>query len=304
MRRVPSTPTSSARPPSLGVLKALVLMALSGTTVWAGEASARQSFDRGLTVFAPQPLPGAALAEFTTRFKAEHERRAHNVRQAALRLHGLTLSPYEKLSYNRVVGPRDEHLGYRMAPAIDRGKYVDQSGGGVCQPSSTLHAAAVLGGLEIVERFAHTWVPVYIAPGFDASVSYGVKDLVIRNTHPFEVRVAVEAEADRVTIRLFGERARQTYTDLRTEARSQRPFKTVVVADPTMGPGTERLELFGLDGYTIDRAVVTVHASGRTHVRKIRDDVYIPRDAIIMAGEELAPGESAAADTAPDFPTP
>ena len=305
LMRSPSTDSSlHSRSETIGSSSALVIAVTLISALWTSEATARQSFDRGLSVFAPQPLPGAALAEFTTRFKAEHERRAHNVRQAALRLHGLTLSPYEKLSYNRVIGPRDEHLGYRMAPAIDRGKYVDQSGGGVCQPSSTLHAAAVLGGLEIVERFAHTWIPVYIAPGFDASVSYGVKDLVIRNSHPFEVRVAVEAVADRVTIRLFGAKARAAYTDLRTEVRSQRPFKTVVVADTTMGPGTERLELFGLDGYTVDRAVATMHSTGRTHVRKIRDDVYIPRDAIIMAGEELAPGESAAADIVNDFPTP
>ncbi len=253
----------------------------------ASVAEARQSFDRGLTIFAPRPLPGEPLAEFTTRFKSEHGNRSHNVRQAALRMHGVTLGPRARFSYNRVVGPREQHLGFREAPAIDRGRYVDQSGGGVCQPSSTLHAAAVIGGLEVVERHAHTWVPVYIAPGFDASVSWGAKDLVLRNPHAFPVRVAVDADTDRVTVRLFGG-ARGGWTELQTAVRSVRPFKTVVTRDPLMGPGTERIELFGLDGMSVERAVVTAWPGRPRWTRRIADDVYIPRDAQLLAGEELA----------------
>ena len=250
-------------------------------------AAARQSFDRGLTIFAPRPLPGEPLSEFTTRFKAEHQDRAHNVRQAALRLHGLELRPWESLSYNRVVGPRDQGLGFRMAPAIDRGKYVDQSGGGVCQPSSTLHAAAVLGGLEVTERFAHTWTPVYIAAGFDAAVSYGVRDLKLKNPHPFAVRIAVDADNDRVTIRLFSNEPRQAFTELHTRVKSVRPFKTIVTPDPTMGPGTERIELFGLDGTVIERRIAVTRPGRVPWERRAGEDVYVPRDAVIMAGSPL-----------------
>ena len=250
----------------------------------SASASARQSFDRGLTIFAPRPLPGEPLAEFTTRFKAEHQNRSHNVRQAALRLLGVTLLPGQALSYNRVVGPRDEHLGFRMAPAIDRGKYVDQSGGGVCQPSSTLHAAAVIGGLEITERYAHTWTPVYIAAGFDAAVSYGVRDLKLRNPHPFAVRIAVDADNDRVTVRLFSDAPRSAWNQLETTVRNVRPFKTIVESDPNMGPGTERLELYGLEGMTVDRAVVTGRPGRSLARRHVDGDLYVPRDAIIMAG--------------------
>lgn len=261
----------------LAIAFVLVLLTVSA-------APARQSFDRGLTTFAPRPLPGEPLAEFTTRFKAEHQNRSHNVRQAALRLLGVTLMPGQTLSYNRVVGPRDEHLGFRMAPAIDRGKYVDQSGGGVCQPSSTLHAAAVIGGLEVIERYSHTWTPVYIAAGFDAAVSYGVRDLKLKNPHPYPVRIAVDAESDRVTVRLFSDAPRQAWTELRTATRNVRPFKTVVERDPGMGPGTERIELFGLDGVTVDRSVVTGRPGRALSQRHVAGDLYVPRDEIIMSG--------------------
>ncbi|RAZ93300.1 hydrolase, partial [Klebsiella oxytoca] len=79
-------------------------------------------------------------------------------------------------SYNETVGQRTTAKGYKPAPAYVKGETVDEIGGGVCQPSSTLYLACLRANLEITERYAHRYVPAYIGKGMDATVSWGGPD--------------------------------------------------------------------------------------------------------------------------------
>lgn len=229
---------------------------------------------------------GHLLAEFTTRFKARYATRAANVRLATHRLHGVVLRPYERMSYNDVVGPRSAQAGFLPAPAIDRGREVDALGGGVCQPSSTLHAAALLAGLEIVERRPHTWLSKYIAPGFDATVVYGIKDLVVRNPYPFSVRLDVEADRSHVTVRLLGERAPAGWVSMDVVKQKQLEFDTEVDIDSNLEATDMLIMRTGIPGgkYTRKR---TFHA-GRKGTRKERLslDTYYPRSALVRIGPD------------------
>jgi vancomycin resistance protein YoaR len=68
-------------------------------------------------------------------------------------------------------------------------------GGGICQVSSTLYNAALLGELNIVRRANHS-IPVnYVPLGRDATVTDTGIDLVIENPHDHPIAIATELGA-------------------------------------------------------------------------------------------------------------
>lgn len=115
--------------------------------------------------------------------------RAINIRNAASRLDGTILNPGAIFSFNDTVGPRTKERGFALAPEIQGDEMQDGYGGGTCQSSSTLHVAALFGALTIVERQAHSRPSSYTQMGLDATVSYPLADLKIRNTLPFPVMI-------------------------------------------------------------------------------------------------------------------
>ena len=79
------------------------------------------------------------LSRFSTEFATSNESRSRNVQKAAGLLNCVILEPGEELSYNELLGPRTEELGWLPAHGISGGKeYIDTPGGGICQVSSTL----------------------------------------------------------------------------------------------------------------------------------------------------------------------
>ncbi len=263
-------------------MRALLIM-IALATAWPTEASARRHWRA--CVLGERPADrGVLLSQFTTRFSPKHVRRAANVRLAAQSLDGVTLGPAELLSYNRVVGPRSEAAGFRLAPAIDRGKKVDRWGGGVCQPSSTLYAAALLGGMTIVERKPHTWQSKYIASGFDATVVWNRKDLVVRNPWRFPVRISAEVGEGYLTIRLLGDRPRPGWVTVDTKQVKQHEFEVDVEVDDTLAPDDMLVMITGIAGARVERERIFHRRDQAPHREPLPTDVYYPRDALVRIG--------------------
>ncbi len=230
---------------------------------------------------------GVLISEFTTVFKATNYHRAGNVRLAAQSMDGVEIRPGALVSYNKLVGPRSEEAGFRLAPAIDRGKKVERWGGGVCQPSSTLHAAALVGGMTLIERRPHTWQSKYIASGFDATVVWGKKDLVLQNPWEFPIRIRVDVGETTLTTKILGTRAPTGFVEMRTQLVKQHEFKTEVEVDRELAPDAMLIMITGIPGARVARE--RLFHSGRQQPRRQRlhDDVYYPRDALVRIG---APG--------------
>lgn len=141
------------------------------------------------------------LASFETSFKGKAGPRATNIRTAARFLNGAVLLPGEVLSFNARVGRRVHGRGFVDAPVIVNDEMDEDVGGGVCQVATTLHAAAIYGNLEVIERRSHSRPSGYAPLGLDATVIDGKVDLRLRNpydepllvhayvTDPFLVRV-------------------------------------------------------------------------------------------------------------------
>jgi vancomycin resistance protein YoaR len=152
------------------------------------------------SVSPPAPL---VLSSFSTTFNSSVDGRTKNISIASGKINGFVIEPKATMSFNQIVGIRSAKNGYVDAPVLLEGRRVDDLGGGVCQVSSTLHAAAVHGHLTIKERYPHTLVPKYIHAGYDATVAFpescdtpdapcGKIDLRIVN--PYGVPVTIRTE--------------------------------------------------------------------------------------------------------------
>ena len=98
--------------------------------------------------------------------------RAVNIKTAVSHLDGLVLAPGQSFSFNDVVGPRTRERGFALAPEIQGDEMQMGYGGGTCQASTTVFAAALFGALDIVERHSHSRPSHYAPMGLDATVSY------------------------------------------------------------------------------------------------------------------------------------
>lgn len=157
-------------------------------------------------------------ARSVTRLEPADRARTQNIRLAVQKLAGRVLLPGATLSFNRVVGSRQApEAGFEAAPVFtDKGR-VRAPGGGVCQVSSTLYAAALWTDLQVLERHAHAMPVPYLAPGLDATVS-NTLDLKIRNPHPFAVQIRLSVLGRRLQAEIWGEKPLSTQVRLARHA--------------------------------------------------------------------------------------
>lgn len=210
---------------------------------------------------------GQLIAKFETRFSragAQSSRRARNIEVAAARLDGMVLLPNELVSFNAVVGARTVENGFHKAWEIFRGEMVEGVGGGTCQVSSTLYAAAYLAGLDVPVRLPHSRPSAYITMGLDATVVYPIVDLQLRN--PFDFPVVVRARVIENTLR-FELLGREKLADISfgREVVSSKPFRRRVEEKPGLRDKIVRKQ-HGIRGYTVKRMRRFVYRDGTERV--------------------------------------
>jgi vancomycin resistance protein YoaR len=192
-----------------------------------------------------------ALGAFSTTLAGSAPGRTHNIRLACAALDGTVLEPGDRLSFNRVVGPRSAARGYVDAPVILRESRQLQLGGGICQVASTLFAAGLLSGLAVVERHRHSTPVDYIELGQDATVSWKVKDLVLRNDLEQRVRVRLDVLGSTLTARLEGESPLDETYELVSDVRE--------TPDALAGAPGREIDLYRVrrvNGEEVDRLLV------------------------------------------------
>ncbi len=144
------------------------------------------------------------LGGYETSLAERTRNQRHNARLAANELTQATIPPNGTFSFNQRLKGWTARDGYRKAPVSYNGQLIDSWGGGVCQTSTTLYNAALLAGLEVVERHTHRFAPTYVPPGRDAAVAYETVDLKLRNPHAFAVRIEAVASDRALVVKLIG----------------------------------------------------------------------------------------------------
>jgi vancomycin resistance protein YoaR len=236
--------------------------------------------------FVEHVATGEQLSRFQTWFsrKGDQETRAQNIDTATARLDGVVLLPQELFSFNAAVGPRTTDNGFSKGWEIFKGEMVEGIGGGTCQVASTLHAAALLAGFDIIERLPHSRPSAYITMGLDATVVYPVVDLKLRNPYDFPVVVHGWVEGGMVAFELLGQ-DRPARVTFGREVVATRPFARKVDEKPGIPWGRAVHKQHGIRGYKILRTRTIAYRDG-TARRETNIDFYPPTSELYL----VAPG--------------
>ena len=149
--------------------------------------------------------------------------RLTNVSLAAQKCDGTILLSGEEFSFNGTVGVQNAQTGFKKAGATLNGRPVQAYGGGICQVSSTIFAAALFANLEIVERWEHEYVSSYIAAGMDAAVAWNELDLRIVNNTSYPVRLDVDYRDGYLTVTIRGTKTDDAFVRIQTETLDTSP---------------------------------------------------------------------------------
>lgn len=122
--------------------------------------------------------------------------RQTNLRLACEAINGTILAPGEEFSFNDIVGRRTEKKGYMVAGQVGG----EGLGGGICQVSSVLFNAALLGNLKITKRWQHSVHPSYCPKGRDAMIYGTSNNLRFLNDTDYYIKIQAKANGGTVTI--------------------------------------------------------------------------------------------------------
>ena len=191
------------------------------------------------------------IGTFTTNISGSMDNpRNVNVINAARHINGIVVQPGEVFSTNQNFGEMSYANGYRYAPIILNGQFVDGIGGGVCQISSTLYMALLFAEMEIVERRNHSLRVGYIDWAMDATLAGTWIDLRWRNNTDYPVTVEALVRDGQVVINIFGNETRSegrslSFTPVHIE---NIPYSETIIEDPDLLYGERVVESRGTIG--------------------------------------------------------
>lgn len=249
-------------------------------TVKPVEAAHTTAFLESLKVIEP-------IASFSTVFSMANSNRAHNIRLATSTLDDTLILPSGQFSYNETVGKASADRGYQPAPVIVGGEIVEGVGGGVCQVSSTLYNALLLGNLNITERRNHGLVVGYLPQGLDATVAYGWIDLKFLNQHPHAVWIRSFINGSRLTINLYGLAVPGQEIKMITQNLSTIPSGEKITLTPDLPKGTREKIKDGQPGYRVAVWRILLMHGKEMKREKISEDVYksVPTEYLVGTKE-------------------
>lgn len=221
------------------------------------------------------------IIEFSTPIIDASAGRLHNVKAPAAVIQDMLLKPGEIFDYAKVVEQAEKQFGFQESKVILNGKLVNGVGGGICQVSTTLYNAALLSGLEIVERRNHT-LPISYAPiGLDATFSSGWINFRFRNSTGAYLLIRTETTKTKFTVKLFGRMPGDMSYEVETRKLKEIPPGVQYVSNPQL-KANERVKLVdGKPGYVVETYRIT-KKNGTVIARdKISRDHYAPQPTII-----------------------
>lgn len=253
-------------------------------------AEAEVTFPRADTATLEEAMFRDVLGTSTTKCAGPWGRR-QNIKLASKAINGNVYNPGEEFWYNAEVGQRTEARGFQPAAAYSGGKTVTSIGGGICQVSSTLYYAALLGDLEIVLRYAHMFDPGYMpVTGCDATVSWGGPDFAFRNStdYPIKLVTSYNDDTNELTITILGTKTDDNYVVMTNQFLSYEDFRIIYREDESVASGEQVVEQYGHNGYAV-RTYRNVYSGDGTLLRSTTEAVsdYDRGDKIIL----VAPGE-------------
>ncbi|MGR6546043.1 VanW family protein [Paenibacillus tundrae] len=231
------------------------------------------------------------IIQFSTGLSNSSEGRVHNVSAAAEAIHGMILEPGAIFDYEKIVQKAEKEFGFREAPVIVNGRLTPGIGGGICQVSSTIYNAALLTGLDIVERRNHSLPVKYLPKGLDATFASGAINFRFKNNTEKSLLIHAEVNNHRLVVKFFG-----TFPENVSYALESRTIETLsvpvkYVSSNVLPDGAQQVLQNGQPGYIVE-TVRTKRVDGKVVESKtISRDTYKAQNRLIAR-----PGNSSVPD--------
>ena len=224
------------------------------------------------------------ISSFSTSFNPQKVDRSYNIKLACDRIDNTILLPGDTFSMDKALGPRTISNGYRNAPVIIKGKFLEGVGGGVCQVTTTLYVAVLKSKLEVVERRPHSMPLGYVDPGQDATISEGYIDFKFKNNKEYPILISAQVSGSNIIIRIVGieEEVPQTVKLKSVVVKQLPPEKEIVIFDENVPIGEVVVEKAAVTGQKVVVYRETYDKNNRLVEReKISEDTYQPVRGVI-----------------------
>ena len=182
-----------------------------------------------------------------------------------------------------MVGERTTERGYQSAGAYSGNEIIDEVGGGVCQPSSTLYMAVLRADLEVTQRVNHSFTVAYTPLGEDATVSWGGPDFCFKNDTDYPIKILAEQSNGQLTMTIVGTKTSDKTVTTRTEVIETYTPQRIEKKDNSMMVGQSRVEVSGIPGYST-RTYKIITENGQTTEELANTSNYIKRDEVVYVG--------------------
>ncbi|NLO49061.1 MAG: hypothetical protein GX111_12225 [Clostridiales bacterium] len=217
-----------------------------------------------------------------------NETRSKNIELASNALDGTVLYPGDEFCFNEVVGERTPEKGYGKAAAYLNGEVVQETGGGICQVSSTIYYCVLYADLEVVYRTYHMYPSAYLPLGMDATVSWGGPDFKFKNNTEYPIKIHAWRDGYTCNVELYGTKLDDNYVSMEYVVTEVIPPKTVYKENPNIAPGETKLDQYGSNGYKVNTYKYRYDGDGNLISKTYEDySSYKPHDEIYL----VAPGE-------------
>lgn len=245
------------------------------------------------------PLALAGLhGSFESTFSEGDRIRAHNLRAAARSLDGALVAPGQVFDFRAQIAEAIATGRFRPGAVVP--DEPDAIAAAVGQLAGTLHAAALLAGLPIVEQAPPPHPSHAVDLGFDTAIDRQ-HNLRFKNDLPTPIAIGVTVKEGRVRAFVRGAPSAIRDVELARAVEQSTAFDEVRRDDPTLPRGTTQIARGGTPGLR----VVLVRRIRDPHDGRIHDDeraiVYPPRAQLVRVG---AASRARAAPTASIPPEP
>ncbi len=260
-----------------------------------------------------------ARGVYATDFTSSSNRN-YNIWKMSGIINGVKIEPGETWSINDEAGPRTSGTGWKDAPGIRNGEYVDEPGGGICQVSSTLYGAVIRAEVKIADRSHHSWPLSYVPGGLDATISTGAPDFKITNNFDIPIYIVVDCNVSdqKLKVAILGPPYEDGLTrDFTSELTGTSSGGGVVeIPDESLPAGQRVTQSGGREGKTYRVDKIWRDADGNEVKRETgwSIETYRPFGSIVRVGtgapapvpepEPPAPEPPAPDPPAPDPPAP
>lgn len=249
------------------------------------------------------------IASYSTDTLAGYNRNV-NIKLGCAAINGTVVESGKIFSFNETTGRRTVEKGYLLAGAIAQGRSYEETGGGVCQVSSTLFNAAAMANMKIISSSPHAWPSAYVEAGRDATVDWqnfqSLKDsldMKFQNTSPYPIFIVAylsdgsksqNINMNRVllcTVEIYGVALENSVTIqlepvLTKETEQPTPQVEYAAADEEHPAGTIETVRVGRNGYVYETYRV-FYKDGEEFKRELlRTSTYKPYAELTRIYEE------------------